>query len=488
MDAQEIKTAVAHQDAATRRGRGAVRQPGRPGPGAGRRRPPGRQPARPDLRGRARRAVERLALAALATGSTTSRRSGRSSNLTDEEREGLSAPDKFRVDITPYFISLIDPDDPNDPIRRQVIPIGSEHEAFTAMMEDSLAEDRHSPVPGPRPPLPGPGPDARHDAVRLVLPLLHAVADRRRPDPELQQPRPRGAARVPAPDPAGPRRPDLRRRRPDPRAQAVREDPARPARDPAHRDHPHRLARAGLPAAAHRRRAVRGPREVPPALDQPALQPPERDHARGLARGRQADQGRAAGRQPERAAGRRQRLRPHPALARPQARRQPDPAVLPLPVRPRRRLRALPDAGRQGPRDHGGPARPHVGLRGADLRDRCARRRRQDPGHAQLPDLVLGPQGRAAQLRGLHHDLRGARELPEARLGGLRVLPARAPGARPVRRARAARGRADVDRAEGLRGGPPARQHRGAPAPGPVASGCRSASARSRARPARRCA
>ena len=39
-------------------------------------------------------------------------------NLTDEEREGLSAPDKFRVDITPYFISLIDPDDPNDPIRK----------------------------------------------------------------------------------------------------------------------------------------------------------------------------------------------------------------------------------------------------------------------------------------------------------------------------------------------------------------------------------
>ncbi len=69
-------------------------------------------------------------------------------NLTDEEREGLSAPDKFRVDITPYFISLIDPDDPNDPIRRQVIPLGREQQAFTAMMEDSLAEDRHSPVPG----------------------------------------------------------------------------------------------------------------------------------------------------------------------------------------------------------------------------------------------------------------------------------------------------------------------------------------------------
>ena len=69
-------------------------------------------------------------------------------HLTEEEVEGLSAPDKFRVDITPYFISLIDPDDPNDPIRRQVIPLGRELRAFTGMMEDSLAEDRHSPVPG----------------------------------------------------------------------------------------------------------------------------------------------------------------------------------------------------------------------------------------------------------------------------------------------------------------------------------------------------
>ena len=45
--------------------------------------------------------------------------------LTDEEREGLSAPDKFRVDVTPYFASLMDPTDPNDPIRRQVIPLGA---------------------------------------------------------------------------------------------------------------------------------------------------------------------------------------------------------------------------------------------------------------------------------------------------------------------------------------------------------------------------
>ena len=68
--------------------------------------------------------------------------------LTDSERRALSASHLFRVDITPYFISLIDPNDPNDPIRKQVIPIDSEMVPFTAMMEDSLAEDAHSPVPG----------------------------------------------------------------------------------------------------------------------------------------------------------------------------------------------------------------------------------------------------------------------------------------------------------------------------------------------------
>jgi lysine 2,3-aminomutase len=68
--------------------------------------------------------------------------------LTDSERRALSAAHLFRVDITPYFISLIDPDDPNDPIRKQVVPTEVEMTPFTAMMSDSLAEDRHSPVPG----------------------------------------------------------------------------------------------------------------------------------------------------------------------------------------------------------------------------------------------------------------------------------------------------------------------------------------------------
>jgi len=68
--------------------------------------------------------------------------------LTESERKALNASGLFRVEITPYFISLINPDDPEDPIRKQIIPRSEEMQAFTAMMEDSLAEDRHSPVPG----------------------------------------------------------------------------------------------------------------------------------------------------------------------------------------------------------------------------------------------------------------------------------------------------------------------------------------------------
>jgi lysine 2,3-aminomutase len=68
--------------------------------------------------------------------------------LTESEKKALNTSGLFRVEITPYFISLIDPADPHDPIRKQIIPTADEIQPFTGMMEDSLAEDRDSPVPG----------------------------------------------------------------------------------------------------------------------------------------------------------------------------------------------------------------------------------------------------------------------------------------------------------------------------------------------------
>jgi lysine 2,3-aminomutase len=68
--------------------------------------------------------------------------------LSEDELAGLSIPGLFRTDITPYFASLMDPDDPNCPIRRQVIPTKQELLPFEAEMSDSLSEEAHSPVPG----------------------------------------------------------------------------------------------------------------------------------------------------------------------------------------------------------------------------------------------------------------------------------------------------------------------------------------------------
>jgi lysine 2,3-aminomutase len=69
-------------------------------------------------------------------------------HLTPAEVEGLSDPGRFRTLVTPYFASLMDPEDPNCPIRRQVIPTDREMVPFDAGEADSLGEDAHSPVPG----------------------------------------------------------------------------------------------------------------------------------------------------------------------------------------------------------------------------------------------------------------------------------------------------------------------------------------------------
>jgi len=69
-------------------------------------------------------------------------------SLTDSERKALTEGKGLRVGLTPYFASLIHPQDPEDPLRKQAVPTAIELLPFAGMMEDPLAEDRHSPVPG----------------------------------------------------------------------------------------------------------------------------------------------------------------------------------------------------------------------------------------------------------------------------------------------------------------------------------------------------
>lgn len=69
--------------------------------------------------------------------------------LTDEERAGvLLAGTKLAMAITPHFFNLVDADDPECPIRRQIIPRIEEGWTAPEELMDPCGEDSHMPVPG----------------------------------------------------------------------------------------------------------------------------------------------------------------------------------------------------------------------------------------------------------------------------------------------------------------------------------------------------
>ena len=70
-------------------------------------------------------------------------------SLTAEEHAGaVLANSRLSMAITPYFFNLIDAQDENCPIRRQVIPRIEETRTAPWEMSDPCGEDSHSPVPG----------------------------------------------------------------------------------------------------------------------------------------------------------------------------------------------------------------------------------------------------------------------------------------------------------------------------------------------------
>jgi lysine 2,3-aminomutase len=69
--------------------------------------------------------------------------------LTAEERAGcLFAKDKLAMAVTPYFFNLIDPENPNCPVRRQVIPRSGEMQTAPEEMLDPVGEENTKPVDG----------------------------------------------------------------------------------------------------------------------------------------------------------------------------------------------------------------------------------------------------------------------------------------------------------------------------------------------------
>ncbi|MDD3859926.1 MAG: lysine 2,3-aminomutase [Bacteroidales bacterium] len=70
-------------------------------------------------------------------------------SLTKEEEDGVAQSLRtLRMAITPYYLSLIDPNDRNCPVRKQAIPTGAETHKSAADLLDPLHEDEDSPVPG----------------------------------------------------------------------------------------------------------------------------------------------------------------------------------------------------------------------------------------------------------------------------------------------------------------------------------------------------
>ena len=387
--------------------------------------------------------------------------------LTDEEREGLSAPDKFRVDVTPYFISLIDPKDPEDPIRRQIIPLGRELRSFTGMMEDSLAEDRHSPVPG-----------LVHRYPDRVLMLIttqcasycrYCTRSRIVGDPTQNFNRKEHEAQL-----------DYIRRTPQIRdvlisggdgltlAPKLLESVLRGLREIPHIE----IVRIGS----------RVPVFLPQRIDDELCEMLAKYHPLWMnihvnhgqeitpelsrACDKLSRAGIPLGNQSVLLAGVNDCVHIQRDLVHKLVENRVRPYYL-------YQCDLVEGAGHfrtpvgkgleiiEGLRGH------TSGLRRPAVHRRRARRRREDPGHAELRRVLLGPQGDPAQLRGVHHHLRGAAGLRAARPGVVPVLPEPSPGAGPGGHQRAARRQADVDRARGLQPGPRARHAGAAPAQGP---------------------
>ena len=79
---------------------------------------------------------------------TTAEQLSRTLSRTQQEQTDIqTCLGAFRMAITPYYASLIDPNDPNDPIRRQAIPSILETQLDANDLADPLGEMADSPVP-----------------------------------------------------------------------------------------------------------------------------------------------------------------------------------------------------------------------------------------------------------------------------------------------------------------------------------------------------
>lgn len=85
----------------------------------------------------------------LANRLTTVEELGEVISMSPEEKQGIAnSLQTMRMAITPYYAALMDPDDGDDPVRRQAVPLSMELQDGDYDLKDPLHEDVDSPVPG----------------------------------------------------------------------------------------------------------------------------------------------------------------------------------------------------------------------------------------------------------------------------------------------------------------------------------------------------
>ena len=205
--------------------------------------------------------------------------------LSDEERAGvLLSGDKLALAITPHFFNLIERDNPDCPIRRQVIPRIEETWTSPYDMADPCGEDSHMPVPGLVHRYPdrvlflvtdrcasycryctrsrvvsGVGEQELHTEFEDAFNYLEEHT-------EVRDVLFSGGDALLFSD------------------EKLEKILSRLARDPAHRISPHRHARADFPAATDHARALRDAAEISSALDERARQSSARADDRSASR------------------------------------------------------------------------------------------------------------------------------------------------------------------------------------------------------------
>ncbi|MFH1379512.1 MAG: lysine 2,3-aminomutase, partial [bacterium] len=70
-------------------------------------------------------------------------------NPTDEERKAVRySSGRLKMAITPHFVSLMDKDDPNCPVRKQAVPVLGEFKSSKHDLLDPCGEEKDTVAPG----------------------------------------------------------------------------------------------------------------------------------------------------------------------------------------------------------------------------------------------------------------------------------------------------------------------------------------------------